>query len=144
MFGCVGALWLRGPSKGEAVVKLEVIRSTSRSAEQQASIDPSNGVIYPDLVALLAKIDVGAEIPDSLYLAIAEVVRDLYRSDRQPEQSYSERQLYESALDRMAREIACVKKLDDAGAISEIEGVLEKSSHRGEKPAAASSEEKAA
>ena len=39
---------------GEAVVKLEVIRSTSRSAEQQASIDPSNGVIYPDLVALQA------------------------------------------------------------------------------------------
>ena len=37
---------------------------------------------------------------------MAEVVRDLYRSERQPEQSYSERQLYEAALDRMAREIA--------------------------------------
>ena len=39
---------------GEAVVKLEVIRSTTRSAEQQATIDPSNGVLYPDLVALQA------------------------------------------------------------------------------------------
>ena len=43
--------------------------------------------------------------------AIAEVVRDLYRSDTQPEQSYSERQLYETALDRMAREILVVQKL---------------------------------
>ena len=39
---------------GEAVVKLEVIRSTTRSAEQQATIDPGNGVLYPDLVALQA------------------------------------------------------------------------------------------
>lgn len=39
---------------GEAVVKLEVIRSTTRSAEQQATVDPSNGVLYPDLVALQA------------------------------------------------------------------------------------------
>jgi CarD family transcriptional regulator len=43
--------------------------------------------------------------------AIAEVVRDLYRSDAQPEQSYSERQLYEAALDRILREIAAVMKL---------------------------------
>ncbi len=85
-----------------------------------------------------------AKINSGDLISVAEVVRDLYRSDRQPEQSYSERQLYESALDRMAREIACVKKLDDAGAVSEIEGVLEKSSHRGEKPAAPGAEEKAA
>ena len=86
-----------------------------------------------------------AKINSGDLIFVAEVVRDLYRSDRQPEQSYSERQLYESALDRMAREIACVKKLDDAGAVSEIEAVLENSSHRGEKPAAAAStEEKAA
>jgi len=86
-----------------------------------------------------------AKINSGDLISVAEVVRDLYRSDRQPEQSYSERQLYESALDRMAREIACVKKLDDAGAVSEIEAVLEKSSHRGEKAAAAAStEEKAA
>ena len=43
--------------------------------------------------------------------AIAEVVRDLYRSEAQPEQSYSERQLYEAALDRIMREIAAVQKL---------------------------------
>ncbi|MCB9992055.1 MAG: CarD family transcriptional regulator [Hyphomicrobiaceae bacterium] len=42
---------------------------------------------------------------------ISEVVRDLYRSEDQPEQSYSERQLFEQAMDRMSREIASVKKL---------------------------------
>jgi CarD family transcriptional regulator len=84
-----------------------------------------------------------AKINSGDLISVAEVVRDLYRSDRQPEQSYSERQLYESALDRMAREIACVKKLDDASAVSEIEAILEKSSRRGEKSAPAAEEEAA-
>ena len=54
-----------------------------------------------------------AKINSGDLVAIAEVVRDLYRSDVQPEQSYSERQLYEAAIDRMAREIAVVQKLSD-------------------------------
>ena len=56
-----------------------------------------------------------AKINSGDLIAIAEVVRDLYRSESQPEQSYSERQLYEAALDRMAREIAAVEKLDERG-----------------------------
>ena len=60
-------------------------------------------------------------------ISIAEVVRDLYRSETQPEQSYSERQLYEAALDRMAREIAAVEKLDERGAMQRITEVLSKS-----------------
>ena len=52
-----------------------------------------------------------AKINSGDIIAVAEVVRDLFRSDRQPEQSYSERQLFEAALDRMAREIAAVKKV---------------------------------
>lgn len=60
-------------------------------------------------------------------ISIAEVVRDLYRSEAQPEQSYSERQLYEDALDRMAREVAAVCKLDERGAIQRITDVLSKS-----------------
>ncbi len=47
-----------------------------------------------------------AKINSGDIVAIAEVVRDLYRSESQPEQSYSERQLYEAALDRLSREIA--------------------------------------
>ncbi|HEY1941731.1 MAG TPA: CarD family transcriptional regulator [Roseiarcus sp.] len=62
--------------------------------------------------------------------AIAEVVRDLYRSDAQPEQSYSERQLYEAALDRMMREIAAVQKLTEMDAFKVIEAQLKKSQRR--------------
>jgi len=68
--------------------------------------------------------------------AIAEVVRDLYRSDAQPEQSYSERQLYEAALDRMAREIAVVQKLSELDALKAIEAQLQKGQRRGVKPEA--------
>ncbi len=68
-----------------------------------------------------------AKINSGDLIAIAEVVRDLYRSEAQPEQSYSERQLYEDALDRMAREVAAVYKLDERGAIQRITDVLAKS-----------------
>ena len=68
-----------------------------------------------------------AKINSGDLVAIAEVVRDLYRSEAQPEQSYSERQLYEAALGRMAREIAAVERLDEASAIAKIDDVLAKS-----------------
>jgi CarD family transcriptional regulator len=77
-----------------------------------------------------------AKINSGDLIAISEVVRDLFRSDRQPEQSYSERQLYEAALDRMAREIAAVRKTDDAAAVSEIEAILDKGARKLEKDAA--------
>ena len=60
-------------------------------------------------------------------VSISEVVRDLYRAETQPEQSYSERQLFEAALDRMSREIAAVEKLDERGAVQKITEVLSKS-----------------
>jgi len=68
-----------------------------------------------------------AKINSGDLIAIAEVVRDLYRSEAQPEQSYSERQLYEDALDRMARELAAVEKLDERGAVQRITEILAKS-----------------
>lgn len=66
-------------------------------------------------------------------IAIAEVVRDLYRSDAQPEQSYSERQLYEAALDRMVREIAAVNKSNELDALMSVEAHLQKSQSRSTK-----------
>ncbi|MEM7621072.1 MAG: CarD family transcriptional regulator [Pseudomonadota bacterium] len=60
-------------------------------------------------------------------ISIAEVVRDLYRSEMQPEQSYSERQLYEAALDRMAREYAAIENIEQTIAIQKITEVLSKS-----------------
>ncbi len=64
-----------------------------------------------------------AKINSGDLISIAEVVRDLHRADNQPEQSYSERQLYESALDRMAREVAAIGKIDRDAAV----GLLNKS-----------------
>ena len=57
-------------------------------------------------------------------IAIAEVVRDLHRKDDQREQSYSERQLYEAALERLTREIAAVDRADEDAAQNKIEEVL--------------------
>jgi CarD family transcriptional regulator len=76
-----------------------------------------------------------AKINSGDIVAIAEVVRDLFRSDTQPEQSYSERQLYEAALDRLSREIAAVQKVTETEAIKEIEAALAKGPRRGPKPA---------
>ncbi|MGA8970055.1 MAG: CarD family transcriptional regulator, partial [Pseudolabrys sp.] len=76
-----------------------------------------------------------AKINSGDIVAIAEVVRDLYRSDTQPEQSYSERQLYEAALDRLSREIAAVQRVTETEAIKEIEAALAKGPRRGPKPA---------
>lgn len=67
-----------------------------------------------------------AKINSGDLISISEVVRDLYRCDTQPEQSYSERQLFEAALDRLAREIAAIEKLDEAGAVQKVTGVLSK------------------
>jgi len=57
-------------------------------------------------------------------VAIAEVVRDLYRAAGQPEQSYSERQMYEAALERLVHEFALVEKLDVAAATEKIETMM--------------------
>jgi len=71
-----------------------------------------------------------AKINSGDIVAIAEVVRDLYRSESQPEQSYSERQLYEAALDRLSREIAVVQHSTETEAVQEIEAQLAKSPRR--------------
>jgi CarD family transcriptional regulator len=71
-----------------------------------------------------------AKINSGDLIAISEVVRDLYRSEAQPEPSYSERQLYEQAIDRMSREIAAVEKIAEPEAVSRIETVIEQSPKR--------------
>ena len=77
-----------------------------------------------------------AKINSGDIVAIAEVVRDLFRSESQPEQSYSERQLYEAALDRLSREIAAVQRITETEAIKEIEAALAKGPRRGPPKAA--------
>ena len=74
-----------------------------------------------------------AKINSGDLIYIAEVVRDLYRAENQPEQSYSERQLYEAALDRMAREIAAVRSISETEAQHVIEQNLQQGPKRGAK-----------
>ena len=77
-----------------------------------------------------------AKINSGNIVAISEVVRDLFRSESQPEQSYSERQLYEAALDRLSREISAVQRITETEAIKEIEAALAKGPRRGAAPKA--------
>jgi len=65
-----------------------------------------------------------AKINSGDLVSIAEVVRDLHRAGGQPEQSYSERQLYEAALARMAREVAAIERTDEQTAVKRVEGML--------------------
>ncbi len=85
-----------------------------------------------------------AKINSGDLISISEVVRDLYRSDDQPEQSYSERQLFEQAMDRMSREIGAVNKLTLTEAIQLIEKNLAKSPRRSAKTETPDAEEAAA
>ncbi|MEK9832729.1 MAG: CarD family transcriptional regulator, partial [Rhodospirillaceae bacterium] len=57
-------------------------------------------------------------------VSIAEVVRDLHRKEDQPDQSYSERQMYQAALDRLARELAAVESSEHDDAVEKLERIL--------------------
>ncbi len=115
----IGSVGMRKLADGETVEKaLETIRGRARVKRTMWSRRAQ---------------EYEAKINSGDLLAISEVVRDLYRSDSQPEQSYSERQLYEAALDRMAREIASVNRVSETEAIRQIEQNLAKSPRRGEK-----------
>jgi CarD family transcriptional regulator len=85
-----------------------------------------------------------AKINSGDLIAVAEVVRDLYRSDRQPEQSYSERQLFEQALFRMARELAAVRKIDDDQSVKELSEFLAKNAKRAQAAGEKAAEDEAA
>lgn len=57
--------------------------------------------------------------------SIAEVIRELYRSGDQPDQSYSERQIYQSALQRLASELAAIEAIDENQVIARVEEILQ-------------------
>ena len=71
-----------------------------------------------------------AKINSGCLISIAEVVRDLHRGEDQPDQSYSERQLYENALSRMAREVAAAENIDQDAAINRLNATLAKRGHK--------------
>ncbi len=80
-----------------------------------------------------------AKINSGDLVSIAEVVRDLFRPEDAPEQSYSERQIFEAATSRLARELAAVEQTDEKGAAEKILDILRKHApaHASAKAAAA-------
>jgi CarD family transcriptional regulator len=71
-----------------------------------------------------------AKINSGDLILVAEVVRDLHRTEEQPEQSYSERQLYERSLDRMMREVSAIRKSSHDAAMADILDTLSKARSR--------------
>ena len=67
----------------------------------------------------------GAKINSGDPISIAEVVRDLHRNAGQPDQSYSERQIYQAALDRLARELAAIENINEEDATQKLEDVMQ-------------------
>jgi CarD family transcriptional regulator len=65
-----------------------------------------------------------AKINSGDLVSIAEVVRDLFRAEDQPEQSYSERQIFEAAASRLARELAAMEQIDEPAALVKIVDIL--------------------
>jgi CarD family transcriptional regulator len=57
-------------------------------------------------------------------ISIAEVIRDLHRRGNDSEQSYSERQIYQAALQRLARELVAIERIEEQFAIEKIEDIL--------------------
>ena len=79
-----------------------------------------------------------AKINSGDLVSIAEVVRDLFRAEDQPEQSYSERQIFEAATSRLARELAAMEQVDEPTAIQKLVEILKKAAEQyNNKPAPA-------
>lgn len=77
-----------------------------------------------------------AKINSGDLVSIAEVVRDLFRAEDQPEQSYSERQIFEAACSRLARELAAMEQVDEPTAVQKLLEILRKSAEIYNKTAA--------
>ncbi|MBU2980818.1 CarD family transcriptional regulator [Lentibacter algarum] len=123
------------------VISFEKDKMTLRVPTNKATEVGMRGLSSPDVVAQAMKTLRGkAKVKRAMWsrraqeyeqkinsgdlIAIAEVVRDLHRSDDQREQSYSERQLYEAALERLTREVSAVAGGDELAAAKQIDDVL--------------------
>ncbi len=123
------------------VISFEKDKMTLRVPTHKATEVGMRSLSTPDIVSLAMKTLKGkAKVKKAMWsrraqeyeqkinsgdlIAIAEVVRDLHRTDDQREQSYSERQLYEAALERLTREVAAVSGSDETSAQKQVDEVL--------------------
>jgi CarD family transcriptional regulator len=106
------------------VISFEKDKMTLRVPTAKATSIGMRSLSSPDLVAqALSTLKGRAKVKRAMWSRRAHV-RDLYRGGDQPEQSYSERQLYEAALERLTREVAAVERVDESNAAEKVDAVL--------------------
>jgi CarD family transcriptional regulator len=97
------------------------LRSLSSKKDMQAAMKTLTGKVRVRRAMWSRRAqEYEAKINSGNPVSIAEVVRDLHRSADQPDQSYSERQIYQSALERLTRELAVVEKIDEEAAEEKV------------------------
>ena len=97
------------------------LRSLSTKKDMQAAMKTLTGKVRVRRAMWSRRAqEYEAKINSGNPVSIAEVVRDLYRNADQPDQSYSERQIYQSALERLTRELAVVEKIDEDAAEKKV------------------------
>jgi CarD family transcriptional regulator len=113
------------------VISFEKDKMTLRVPTAKATSIGMRSLSSPDLVAqALSTLKGRAKVKRAMWSRRAQEyeqkihVRDLYRGGDQPEQSYSERQLYEAALERLTREVAAVERVDESNAAEKVDAVL--------------------
>ncbi len=97
------------------------LRSLSTKKDMQAAMKTLNGKVRIRRAMWSRRAqEYEAKINSGNPVSIAEVVRDLHRNADQPDQSYSERQIYQSALERLSRELAVVERIDENAAEEKV------------------------
>ena len=104
------------------------LRAVSAEADMQAALSALRGKIkIKRTMWAKREKDYKDKLNKGDLVSTAEVIRDLYRGEDDPEQSYSERQLYEKALNRFTRELVVIKNIDLSEAEKKVEENLKKS-----------------
>ena len=112
------------------VIHFEKDKMTLRVPTSKADAVGMRSLSSPDIVGkamstLRRAQEYEQKINSGDLISIAEVIRDLHRNDEQREQSYSERQLYEAALERLTREVAAVDGVEEEKAQVKVGAVLD-------------------
>jgi len=104
-----------------AKVETAGLRSLSTKKDMQAAMKTLTGKVRVRRAMWSRRAqEYEAKINSGNPVSIAEVVRDLYRNADQPDQSYSERQIYQAALERLSRELAFVERIDEGAAEEKV------------------------
>lgn len=105
--------------------KASGLRALSSHAEMDKALDTLRSRIRPKKVLWSRRAqEYENKINSGNPVSLAEVIRDLYKSDAKTDQSYSERQIYQAAVDRFARELAAVESIDQNAAVEKVEELL--------------------